>query len=287
MKHAVRSSTLLLFLCVYVNGAHAQNARESRAEFDGPVSVEAVVEYALNQTSSEAEKPRVRRQVKQLYFEIWRLNTTLETRHAQQSLLESVIKILEGQFRIGKARQEDVLAAQLHLSGMAMSIVEVQQMQIAVVARLAAILNLRRDRVPAVADLIAPTDVPKFADVLVAIMDRCRPKLPNRRHVQGEVEALHAEIQKHDAMLNILENDMLPKSEQVVKLLTQRLKLGEAVHKQLFESLHVLFRYRLDVHKHRAAREQAIAALEFQVGCPASSWETDDPRRGDAKPPSR
>lgn len=89
----------------------------------------------------------------------------------------------------------------------------------------------------------------------------------DRDRLQAEVEALYALFEAQDRVLKILEAELLPPADQTLQLSVESYRTGTLEFQQLIDSYRTLLSYRIDYHKRKALREQAIASLERVVGC--------------------
>lgn len=92
-----------------------------------------------------------------------------------------------------------------------------------------------------------------------------------RDRFQVEIETLHAQFREHHRTLQILESDIVPRAEETLKLAVESYRAGRADFQQLMDVYRSLLRYRVDLHRHVALREQALASLERAVGCAVTS----------------
>jgi outer membrane protein TolC len=100
-----------------------------------------------------------------------------------------------------------------------------------------------------------------------------------RDQFQTEIETLHARFRVHHRTLKILESDILPRAEETLRLTLESYRAGRASFQQLMDVYRTLLRYRVDLHRHVALGEQALASLERAVGCAVTSHESVLPAR--------
>jgi len=103
-----------------------------------------------------------------------------------------------------------------------------------------------------------------------------------RDRFQSEIGTLSAQFREQDRTLAILEDDILPRAEETLKLALESYRAGRADFQQLMDVYRTLLRYRIDVHRRVALAEQALASLERAVGCAVTS-----PDGSSAAPDSR
>lgn len=107
-----------------------------------------------------------------------------------------------------------------------------------------------------------------------------------RDKFQAEIETLHAQFREHHRTLKILEADILPRAEETLKLASEAYRAGRTDFQQLMDVYRTLLRYRVDLHRRVALREQAVASLERAVGCAVTSrGDAPNDRATDLLPP--
>jgi outer membrane protein TolC len=94
-----------------------------------------------------------------------------------------------------------------------------------------------------------------------------------RDQFQTEIETLHSQYREHSRTSKILESDILPRAEETLKLTLESYRAGRANFQQLMDVYRTLLRYRIDIHRHLALSEQALASLERAVGCAVTSQD--------------
>ena len=104
-----------------------------------------------------------------------------------------------------------------------------------------------------------------------------------RDQFQAEIETLLAQFREHHRTLEILETDIVPRAEETLGLTLESYGNGRAGFQQLIDVYRTLLRYRVDLHRHLALSEQALASLERSVGCAVTSQDTTS---GERNPPS-
>ncbi len=92
-----------------------------------------------------------------------------------------------------------------------------------------------------------------------------------RDRYQAEIETLYAQFREHYLTLKILETDILPRAEETLGLTLESYRAGRADFQQLIDVYRTLLRYRVDLHRHLALSQQALASLERAVGCAVTS----------------
>jgi len=95
-----------------------------------------------------------------------------------------------------------------------------------------------------------------------------------RDQFQTEIETLLAQFREHHRTLEILEIDIVPRAQETLELTLESYGNGRAGFQQLIDVYRTLLRYRVDLHRHLALSEQALASLERSVGCAVTSPDT-------------
>ena len=88
-----------------------------------------------------------------------------------------------------------------------------------------------------------------------------------RDRVQAEVGTLYARFREHDRMLSIVQSQIVPMAEEMLALAPEAYSTGRMTFQQWIDAYRTLLSQKIDLHRHLAAREQAIASLERAVGC--------------------
>ena len=105
-----------------------------------------------------------------------------------------------------------------------------------------------------------------------------------RDRIGVEVSALYAQFRQHDRMLQIVQSDILPRAEQTLQLAPEAYRTGRMAFQQWVDVYRTLLGYRIEPHRHVAARAQAIASLERAVGCSIAELAEGGPLSGFAEP---
>ena len=92
-----------------------------------------------------------------------------------------------------------------------------------------------------------------------------------RDQFQTEIETLHAQFREHDRTLQILKTEVIPRADEALKLTIESYRAGRSDFEQLMDVYRVLLRYRIELHRQAALREQTIASLERAVGTAITS----------------
>ncbi len=107
-----------------------------------------------------------------------------------------------------------------------------------------------------------------------------------RDRVQAELGALYARFREHDRMLNIVQSQVLPMTEEMLQLAPEAYSTGRMTFQQWIDMYRTLLSCKIELYRHVAAREQAVASLERAVGCSiAEAAEVAPPSGFDAPAP--
>ena len=93
--------------------------------------------------------------------------------------------------------------------------------------------------------------------------------------VRAEVQTQHAQAIGDDRIAQILEKNIIPKSQEALNLSFEAYRVDRITFQQLIENYKTLLRHRIDYHRRLAQRAQAIATLERAVGCAITTWPID------------
>ena len=84
--------------------------------------------------------------------------------------------------------------------------------------------------------------------------------------LQAKIVSTHAQFVQHDQILSILETEILPRATQAFDLSVEAYRTGRVEFEQLIDTYRTLLNYRINYHRRKALREQALATLERTVG---------------------
>ncbi|MBW3595712.1 MAG: TolC family protein [Planctomycetes bacterium] len=141
-------------------------------------------------------------QVKLAYSDLYFLERAIEVNRDLQARLEEIIEITRSRFEVAAQEigLESVYQAQVELLRLQTALVEFQQEQQRALARLAEALSLPPSVRLDVRPSIDGERLPRSADVLVAMIDRCQPNL----------EALRRELNRDRASIALAERNYYP-----------------------------------------------------------------------------
>jgi outer membrane protein TolC len=103
-----------------------------------------------------------------------------------------------------------------------------------------------------------------------------------RDRFQTEIQTLYAEFREHHRTLEVLETEIVPRAEETLTLTMEAYRTDRASFQQLMDVYRTLLRYRIELHRRVALREQAVASLERAVGCAVTSADGDAVSQGPA-----
>ena len=299
-------------------------------------------------------------QVKLAYYELYFVDRALAVNKELESRLEDVVAIAETKYTTAREKtgMETVLQAQVELSQLQTVLIQLDQAKVKAHARLAKALHAPRGASLEVVPSIPDANVPRSAEILVALIDQCQPKLDAVRRerigdqaaialaqknyfpdvtvglnyygigatglsplatgndsysmlvgvnlpiykekldagvreaqfraartaqqyealwdeVRAEVQTQHAQAIEDDRIVQILEKNIIPKSQETLALSFEAYRVDRITFQQLIENYKTLLRHRIDYHRRLAQRAQAIATLERAVGCAITTWPID------------
>lgn len=93
--------------------------------------------------------------------------------------------------------------------------------------------------------------------------------------LQSQIVSYYAEARQNEQILELLDEELLEKSEQTLDLAIEAYQLGRVDYEQMMDSYEDLLRYRLSHHLRLAQRAQSIAQLEYVIGCAITEWATE------------
>ncbi|HEX5472220.1 MAG TPA: TolC family protein [Lacipirellulaceae bacterium] len=102
--------------------------------------------------------------------------------------------------------------------------------------------------------------------------------------LRADVEQNYADVREQDAVLKILNQDILKKSQQTFDLSTEAYRVGRIGFQQFIDNYDTLLRLRIEYYMRTATREQAIARLERSVGCAIAEPAADLQQPGEQLP---
>jgi len=123
----------------------------------------------------------VTERVKRAYYDIYFLQHAIKVTRSLEPRLDEVIKITRDKYRTNKVGLESVLQAQIELSGLKTTLVELQQAKAEAVARLAGLLHLPPDTPIQAEEKVDRTKVTHTARLLVELAESSQPELTARR----------------------------------------------------------------------------------------------------------
>lgn len=309
-----------------------------------------------------AAELKVVEQVKRAYYDLYFLDQAIRVNRDLEVRINQVIESTQRKFEAptGETGLETVYQAQIELMQLQTTLVELEQAKVKARAQLADAMSLAEGVGPDVKASLPDGDVPRTADLLVAMIDECQPELralerersrdrtaialarrnfypdvtvgfnwneigptglsavangqdayslvagvnlPIYReklsaglreaqlraarttrqyeatwdNARAEVESLHAQAIEHHRVAQILEGDILPKSQQSFDLSLEAYRVDRITFPQLIENYKMLLRARIDYHRRLSRREQALAMLERAVGCTVTASSLNTP----------
>lgn len=141
-------------------------------------------------------------EVKLAYYELYFLDRAIDVNRDLESRLKDVISIAKSKYETAgeKTGLETVLQAQVELAQLQTVFVQLEQAKEKAKARLAKSLHAPPGLSLELTPSIREGDVPKSADVLVALIDQCQP----------ELDALRREMNRDQAAISLANKNYYP-----------------------------------------------------------------------------
>jgi len=133
----------------------------------------------------EAARRQVRAEVESTYYELWAADQAITNTQKNKELLQKLSQITEEKYRVGKGLQQDVLRAQLEVSGILQSLTMLTQRRLTLVAKLNSLL-LRSPETPIGA--LAPVEKSPLAYSLDELIEKGVDNSPEIRRQQEVIE---------------------------------------------------------------------------------------------------
>jgi len=150
--------------------------------------------YEANAAKADVAEKRLQlvRDIKTVWWNLFYLGRALEVVKNNQNLLGQIISVAETRYQVGQGQQQDILLAQLELSGLRDGAIHIQNMRANEMAR----LNVLLDR-PAAGIIELPTSVAEELPVLIRpevlrqMSESSRPRLVAQA---GRMKAAHSRV---------------------------------------------------------------------------------------------
>lgn len=138
-------------------------------------------------------------QVKLAYYELYFLDQAIQVNRDLETRIKDVIAVASRKFETASERTglETVLQAQVELAQLQSTLVELEQAKVKARAQLANAMSLAEGIAPDVETTLPEADVPRTADLLVAMIDECQPELRALERERGRDRAAIALAQRN------------------------------------------------------------------------------------------
>ncbi len=133
------------------------------------------------QREYEAMQREVIMMVKEDYFDLYAAQRALSITRAEEDVLQQMQKTAEARYGVGEATQQDVLKAQAEISMLKARILELEQQEIVLKAKLNQLLNRRADSPLGLAVTEPQREFEFHADQLFGLAEKNRPEIKQAR----------------------------------------------------------------------------------------------------------
>ncbi|MGA2137565.1 MAG: TolC family protein [Verrucomicrobiia bacterium] len=152
------------------------------------------------QREYEAMQREVIMMVKESYFDLYATQRALSITRAEEDVLKQMQKIAEAKYGVGETTQQDVLKAQAEISMLKARILELEQQQAVLKAKLNQLLNRRADSPLGLAVTEPQREFEFQADQLFGLAEKNRP----------EIKQARAQIERSQRERDLMKKEFLP-----------------------------------------------------------------------------
>ena len=138
--------------------------------------------------------------VKETYFDLYAVQHTLPITRAEEDVLKRIEQIAETKYSTGEASQQDVLKAQAEITMLKQKLLELEQQEIVLKAKLNQLLNRRADAPLGLAVTAPPAGIDVQSEALFSVADKNRP----------EIKGAEAQIQRSQYERDLMEKEYFP-----------------------------------------------------------------------------
>ena len=138
--------------------------------------------------------------VKESYFDLYATQRALSITRAEEDVLKQMQKIAEAKYGVGEITQQDVLKAQAEISMLKARILELEQQQTVLKAKLNQLLNRRADSSLGLAVTEPQREFEFQADQLFGLAEKNRP----------EIKQARAQIERSQRERDLMKKEFLP-----------------------------------------------------------------------------
>ena len=137
---------------------------------------------------------------KETYFDLYAVQHSLSITRAEEDALKRMETVAETRYANGQVGQQDVLKAQTEITMLKQRLLELQQREATLKAKLNLLMNRPADAPVGLAVTAPPAGVDADANDLIATAERIRPEIKNAR----------AEIERSQAQRELMEKESFP-----------------------------------------------------------------------------
>jgi cobalt-zinc-cadmium efflux system outer membrane protein len=138
-------------------------------------------EAEVMQREYEAMLREVMMMVKESYFDLYAVQRSLSITRSEEDVLKQMQKIAEAKYGVGEVTQQDVLKAQAEISMLQARILELEQQESVLKAKLNQLLNRRADSPLGLAVTEPQREFEFQADQLFGLAEKTRPEIKQAR----------------------------------------------------------------------------------------------------------
>ncbi len=152
------------------------------------------------QREHETMQREVLMMAKETYFDLYAVQHTLPITRAEEDVLKRIEQIAETKYSTGEASQQDVLKAQAEITMLKQKLLELEQQETVLKAKLNQLLNRRADAPLGLAVTAPPSGIDVQSEALFSIADKNRP----------EIKGAEAQIQRSQYGRDLMEKEFFP-----------------------------------------------------------------------------
>jgi outer membrane protein, heavy metal efflux system len=157
-------------------------------------------EAEATQREYEAMQREVIMMVKESYFDLYAVQRSLSITRAEEDLLKRMETIAETKYATGEVSQQDVLKAQTEITMLKQRLLELQQQEATLKAKLNLLMNRPTDAPLGLAVTTPTVEVDADAGELFAMAEKARP----------EIKSARAEIERSNYERSLMEKEFYP-----------------------------------------------------------------------------
>jgi outer membrane protein TolC len=152
------------------------------------------------QREYETVQHEVLMMVKETYFDLYAVQHALPITRAEEDVLKRIEQIAETKYSTGEASQQDVLKAQAEITMLKQKLLELEQQETVLKAKLNQFLNRRADAPLGLAVTAPPAGTDVQNEALFSVADKNRP----------EIKGVEAQIQRSQYQRDLMNKEFFP-----------------------------------------------------------------------------